>query len=102
MSRGKSKARNAFRKISRSVRQQLLSRHGKKARCHWCDGPMERFPKGYLVGFCETLLTVDHIVPLSKGGSPGIENAVLACAGCNHARNRGYTNKRDAQKEARS
>lgn len=28
--------------------------------------------------------TVDHVVPLSRGGAPGIENCVLACEPCNN------------------
>lgn len=27
--------------------------------------------------------TVDHVIPLSKGGSIAIENCVLACSSCN-------------------
>ena len=40
-----------------------------------------------LCAYCETSIQdgweVDHIVPLSKGGSNWISNVVLACSGCN-------------------
>lgn len=41
--------------------------------------------------WCNTKLTlktatVDHLIPLSRGGSNGTDNLVLACAPCNKAR----------------
>ena len=43
--------------------------------CYWC--------KAYLT---HDTSTVDHFIPLAKGGSNGMDNLVLACASCNHDR----------------
>jgi 5-methylcytosine-specific restriction endonuclease McrA len=51
------------------TRRALLSRDGHT--CQYCgtpDGP----------------LTVDHVVPRSRGGQTAWENCVVACARCNH------------------
>lgn len=43
-----------------------------KHRCYWCG---KRIKDGKY--------HVDHVMPLSKGGSDGIENLVIACPTCN-------------------
>ena len=50
------------------VRAQYLRQHG---RCYWCG---EKVGRGY---------HVDHVIPLSPGGSNGPENIVIACPVCN-------------------
>ena len=40
--------------------------------CHWCGG-----------SFTATELTMDHIVPLSRGGKATKSNVVTACKQCN-------------------
>jgi 5-methylcytosine-specific restriction endonuclease McrA len=50
------------------VAAQYLRQHG---RCHWCG---DKVAQDY---------HVDHVTPLSKGGSNGPENLVIACASCN-------------------
>lgn len=45
-----------------------------KNRCWWCGGRLEIFE-------------VDHRIPLSRGGSNGPENLVLACKPCNRSKN---------------
>lgn len=42
-----------------------------KGKCHWC---------GVDVG---EIFHVDHVIPLSRGGSNGPENIVIACVSCN-------------------
>lgn len=44
-------------------------------KCHWCGKPTK---KKY---------DVDHIVPLSKGGSNGPRNLAIACVACNRTKN---------------
>lgn len=41
-----------------------------RGRCYWCRKPVKEYH-------------VDHRVPLSRGGSNGPENLVVACASCN-------------------
>ena len=45
-------------------------------RCHYCDKKTVRV-RGKLQA------TVDHIVPVSDGGSDDLENLVTACRSCN-------------------
>lgn len=44
--------------------------------CTWCRKPEKP----------GRLLTVDHVVPLSRGGTDDVENCVLACLVCNQQR----------------
>ena len=52
------------------VRTQLSRQEGK---CFWCGEKLSDYH-------------VDHVVPLSKGGSNGPENIVVACPACNMAK----------------
>lgn len=72
--------------------------------CHWCHRPtaLTRYvPKNALVGtiksevrwrihadlvVCVPVATVDHVIPLSEGGTNDPGNLVLACANCNKDR----------------
>ena len=40
----------------------------------------------YACGYCGTNkeLTIDHIIPFSKGGKTSFENCITACQSCNH------------------
>jgi 5-methylcytosine-specific restriction endonuclease McrA len=52
---------------------QWWKRRCAKGRCHWCDqavAPRE--------------LTMDHIVPISRGGKTTKSNVVPACKACNN------------------
>jgi len=37
-------------------------------------------------GFAKKDLTVDHVIPISKGGKSNFENVVAACKPCNHGK----------------
>ncbi|MEH1828279.1 MAG: HNH endonuclease [Nostoc sp.] len=54
-------------------RPHLIAKYGMK--CFWCRHELTP----------ETL-TIDHYIPLSKGGSNKIKNLRLACNGCNNKR----------------
>ncbi|MEH1808480.1 HNH endonuclease [Nostoc sp.] len=54
-------------------RPHLIAKYGMK--CFWCGHELTP----------ETL-TIDHYIPLSKGGSNKIKNLRLACNGCNQKR----------------
>ncbi|MBK9178915.1 MAG: HNH endonuclease [Acidimicrobiales bacterium] len=51
------------------LRLAVLDRDG--YRCHWCGGPAA---------------TVDHLLPVSKGGADSADNLVAACTRCNYRR----------------
>jgi hypothetical protein len=55
--------------------KQALARRDGGARCRYC-------------GLRQKLrdMTVDHVVPLSRGGNNALSNLVLACAACNRAK----------------
>ena len=44
--------------------------------CRWCHKPIGSFREA----------TVDHVIPLSKGGSNSPDNWLLSCFTCNHSR----------------
>lgn len=52
------------------VEARLISQ---KRRCWWCEAKLQKYE-------------VDHLIPLSKGGSNGPENIVLACGFCNRSK----------------
>lgn len=43
--------------------------------CHYCGARLT-----------ESSVTLDHVVPLSRGGEMGIRNIVMACQKCNQRR----------------
>jgi 5-methylcytosine-specific restriction endonuclease McrA len=53
----------------RSIRTRILLRD--RHTCHWCQGRATQ---------------VDHLRPVSKGGTNAETNLVAACAGCNNRR----------------
>jgi 5-methylcytosine-specific restriction endonuclease McrA len=67
---------NSIRK--NELRAKLMARQ--KGRCNYCRQPMTR-PDPSRPHPSEA--TLDHIVPLSAGGSNGVRNLVLACRACN-------------------
>lgn len=58
------------RQIGKEVRRELWERENR--RCGYC---------GIKIGLCE--VTVDHKIPLSRGGPDCRENMVCSCVGCN-------------------
>ena len=61
------------RKIPKSVRYHVMERA--EYRCEYCKSPM---------AFSTQRFQVEHINPISKGGSSQLDNLALACNGCNN------------------
>lgn len=57
------------KKNTRRAKARLLR---KDPHCYWCRAPLTR----------ETA-TLEHIIPLARGGSNGSDNLTIACRGCN-------------------
>jgi 5-methylcytosine-specific restriction endonuclease McrA len=72
----------------RSYRAQRLrkwnqqSAGGGKPCCHWCKAPFESFED----------TTADHVIAITRGGSNGDDNIVLACETCNGRRKNNVSN----------
>lgn len=58
-----------------SKRRSLLLRDGPV--CFYCGRPTG-------TGLPFSRLTIDHVLPLSKGGTDALDNLVLACKICNY------------------
>ncbi len=75
------KSRNRPRtKRGKAIKAWLFA---KSDRCYWCDHPLTLAVDGV---WSENLATLEHLIPLSKGGTNGLDNLALACAKCNNER----------------
>ena len=67
----------------RSRRDFVFDRDGDRDRCVYCDGP-QRGPT--FLDRVPNRLTLDHLIPTSKGGRTVRSNLVTCCNRCNNAR----------------
>lgn len=70
--------RSRRKQISKGKWHSVMMMHGYK--CHWCG-----------IGLCGdkskfNFATMDHLIPLSRGGTNQNSNLVPACHACNHKR----------------
>jgi hypothetical protein len=76
---------------ARTTEAAVLAAHAVRARRHGVPCTLRRWEWRAMVrafggncAYCgRRALTVDHVVPLSRGGAHAIENVVPACHGCN-------------------
>ena len=61
----------------------LKKKHGTK--CYYCGKEMD-FKKGIGRKFNNDMATIEHLIPLARGGEHTFENTVLACRFCNISR----------------
>jgi hypothetical protein len=76
--------------ISLTVRRALARRYGCAPglsvwqRCYWCENAGRvTWHMGGLITFEQQ---IDHLIPVSKGGTNDVWNLVLACGYCNASR----------------
>lgn len=70
------KAKGARPPMSRFAARLVRQQGGK---CHYCRAAITvKIPRGQ-----QRKATVDHLIPLSKGGTSGSSNLVAACLECN-------------------
>lgn len=60
-------------KKSRRIRERMIARGC--VHCHWCRAPLDINNS-----------TIDHVIPIARGGLDNDNNRVLACEPCNKAR----------------
>lgn len=56
--------------VKATPKQLRVAKDKAKGRCYYCDSKVK-------------MLTLDHVVPLAKGGSHTLDNIVFACHACN-------------------
>lgn len=79
---GKRRAKKKGRPVEVvSVKDLAMLWKHQKGTCRWCGKGLNPFED----------CTIDHLVPVSKGGGHTMENLVFACSRCNFTRNDGKT-----------
>lgn len=68
-------ARKDKRKGNYRPLKRRMMKGQRKVKCHWCPT---------LIGL--DTATIDHVIPLYRGGLDNANNRVLACGPCNHKR----------------
>lgn len=67
------KAGGRYRRWVQRRRDRLYEVGG--GRCHYCECELSR-----------EAMTIDHVIPLAKGGPNSQDNMVIACRACNEAK----------------
>lgn len=63
------------RRRAKSKRKRAAMLRAGMTECHWCHAPLTVDNS-----------TIEHKIPLARGGLDNANNRVLACAACNHGR----------------
>ena len=70
----------------RELRERIFARDN--FTCRYCGIELEPYfhPTGWNKGHWRSGLEVDHVIPLSRGGTNDEANLVTACANCNRTK----------------
>ncbi len=74
------KTTNLFYKNKKKLKDEHFEKYGQYT-CQMCGKFCVNYPK-----FLPFTVTIDHIIPRSKGGSDEIQNLRIACLRCNQAK----------------
>ena len=75
-------------RISGATRRAVIERDGRF--CKLCGRPVvRRTSRRSRVQHADNLLTLDHLVPISRGGDSSAENLRVCCRACNMRRSAG-------------
>lgn len=75
-------------RISGATRREVIERDGRT--CQLCGRPVvRRTQRRGRVQHADNLLTLDHLVPISRGGDSSAENLRVCCRRCNMKRSAG-------------
>lgn len=75
------KSRKKETKNERGIsKKSLMRKHG--TQCYYCGKEMD-FSVGIGWNFHRDMATIEHLIPLARGGEHTFENTVLACRHCN-------------------
>lgn len=69
-------------KYSRDIRKQLMEIFN--GRCYYCGREVLEIPFKKGQKKPRNAATIDHIIPVCRGGEDKIDNMVLACHACNN------------------
>ena len=81
MRKGNNPVKNRHHRAALWIRRTLMQKQG--GACAICGEQMSR-------GDGPRQMTIDHVMPVSKGGTSVITNLQLACSACNSAKGDAY------------
>lgn len=91
------KARKLKTVVEKGIsKKSLKKKHGTK--CYYCQKEMD-FSVGTGRKFNRDMATIEHLIPLARGGQHTWENTVLACRHCNISKNAKTEDEFDTYKE---
>lgn len=73
----------------RRLQKRVIARDGLE--CFWCGCECERPGAGKQGQLEPHHATIDHLIPVARGGSDRLSNLVVACHSCNSTRGDGGT-----------
>jgi 5-methylcytosine-specific restriction endonuclease McrA len=79
------KARKLQTVIEKGISKSALKKKF-GTRCYYCENEMD-FSVGVGRKFNKNMATIEHLIPLARGGEHTWENTVLACRHCNLSKN---------------
>lgn len=74
-----------YKNLRCRARQTFWKKYKGPLNCKYCKNPVSR----HMLDGDDLKATIDHIIPLAKGGKSSYNNLVLSCFRCNQNRSEG-------------